>query len=96
MAFEVSGAEETGFLESLYERSHEVFTFVCKHFGDTELAMADKPLFCEQAGRFYLWGKTFDEGRFDTVRKQSPPLYLTIVRLLAVVARMLLQRKSFI
>ena len=94
MASNQSDREETGSAETIYTKSRELFAILCRHFRVSRLPKADKPRFSEQAGRFYLWGEAFCEGYFDTILKHSPTLHLSIVKLLAVIARLLLSRKS--
>ena len=94
MALRQSNSEETGLIEPIYTRCREVFAILCKHFEMSQLPEADKPRFSEQAGRFYLWGKSFYDGHIDTISSYSSNLHLTTVRFMTAIARLLLSRKS--
>ena len=85
---------KNGKTEALYTKCHEVFANLCKHVKFSSIPEADRPRFLEVAGRFYLWGEAFGGGRLDAILLQSPILHIQIMKILAVVARKLLSRKS--
>ena len=59
----------------------------------TNIPAEGKILLREQAGRLYLWGEGFGDGKLDAILKQSSSLEVTVIRFLAIVGRKLLDCK---
>jgi hypothetical protein len=59
----------------------------------SNLLPADRSRLQEQAGKLYLWGEGFLNGKLAIILKSSSNLHITVTRFLATIARTLTNRK---
>ena len=85
--------DEIGLTEILYIDCLDLFTMLSNKPELSILPPASRRLLQEQAGRLYLWGEGFLNGKLDIIWKSSSSLHITVTKFLATIARILINRK---